>query len=420
MSEDLKKQLQSEDPKVRAAAIREIALSGNQFFLPLLIEIAENDPDPRLREYAQKAAKHLYDSKEKAEAEKASTPAPPPESQAEPVKTEEKEPAESPGSKVSSKDRETANAKVQRALTFHMYGQTQKAIKALIQALDKNPYLAEDDYTKNVAAELTGQPSDLAIEALKDPSLTGARPDSPQPRVPGRDRKAGRQKDLDLQERESSQRSLVQSWLSFFGMSESFFQAEARKANGEDTLLSVLVFTIASVVIFMINGFLSFQGITTMLNEGLPGMETEMPPMDFNIGILFFAILIGTVIMSPLSFYLSVGMQYLGGRLFGGSGTFQVHAYLMALVQVPMIIVSGLISLLSLVPIITYLAGLAGFVLSIYTIILTVRLVKVTHGLETGRAVAAVIVPPIVLTVIGGCLFMIVGSSLLGALMGAQ
>jgi len=32
------------------------------------------------------------------------------------------------------------------------------------------------------------------------------------------------------------------------------------------------------------------------------------------------------VIMTPLSFYLSVGLQYLGVRLFGGSGDFKSHA----------------------------------------------------------------------------------------------
>jgi hypothetical protein len=414
MVQDWKKQLQSKDPKIRAAAVREIALSENQNLIPALIEIVENDPDPRLREYAQKAAKHLYASRVKTDTDKAPTPTPSPE------QAEEATPADIPTSKVSQKDRETAHAKVQRALTYHMYGQTQKAIKTLIQAVEKDPTLKEDDYTKNVAAELTGQPANLAIQALKDSSITEAR-SAPSPvRHPAGDRQAGSRKELVLDESSLSQKNLIQSWLGFFGMSENFFQVEARKANGEDTLVSVLVFTIASVVIFMINGFFQFQGIMTIMDEGLPGMETDLPPMDFNIGILFFVILIGTVIMTPLSFYLTVGMQYLGGRLFGGSGTFQVHAYLMALVQVPMTILSGLVSLLALVPLIGILAGLAGFGLSIYTIILTVRLVKAAHGLGTGQAVAAVFVPPIVLSLIGGCLFLVVGSSLLGSLMQVQ
>ena len=146
----------------------------------------------------------------------------------------------------------------------------------------------------------------------------------------------------------------------------------------------------------------------------------DLPPIDINIGMIFFVILIATVIMTPLSFYLSVGMQYLGGRLFGGSGTFKVHAFLMALVQVPMTVMSGVVTLLALIPVVNILAGLAGFGLSIYGIILTVRMVKVVHGLGTGQAVAAIIIAPVVLSLIGGCLILTIGSSLLGSLMQLQ
>ena len=418
MAQDWREQLQSEDPKIRAEGIKQIALSGNRDNLHYLKEIAENDPDLRLREYAKKAAQHLFTSSWKDELEKQPAAAPPSDSQAAPEKAQDLPPEDIPKPAVSSKERETANAKVQRALTLHMYGKTQKAIKTFIQAIEMDPSLEEDTYSKNVAAELTGQPSNLAIKALKDPLL--ADPRSSQARGTPSEKDTGPRMDLDDAESISPRGNLIQAWLSFFGMSERFFQTEARKANGEDTLVSVLVFTIASVVIFMINGFFQFQQFMTIMDEGLPGMETELPPMDFNIGIIFFVILISTVIMTPLSFYLTVGMQYLGGRLFGGSGTFKTQAYLMALVQVPMTIISGVISLLALVPVIKFIAGLAGFGLSIYTIILIVRLVKVTHKLETGRAVAAVFVPPIVLSLIGGCLFLILGSSLLGSLMQLQ
>ena len=92
--------------------------------------------------------------------------------------------------------------------------------------------------------------------------------------------------------------------------------------------------------------------------------------------VLFFVILIGTVILTPISFYASVGLQFLGGRIFGGSGTFKTHAYLMGLVIVPTTILSGVVTLLSLIPVVGIIAGLAGFGLSIYTIMLTVRLIK--------------------------------------------
>jgi hypothetical protein len=285
-----------------------------------------------------------------------------------------------------------------------MYGQTQKGIKALTQALELNPALADDTYTKGVAAELTGQPSNLAIQALKDASHT-ATGDKASP--------AGPRMDMDSDDSEISDLSLVQSWMSFFGMNIKFFKAEARNANGEDTLISVMVYTIAAVATFMINGFFQYQQIMIFLNEELPASGTDLPPIDFNIGMLFFGILIGNVIMTPLSFYLGVGVQFLGGRLFGGSGNFKTHAYLMGLVQVPVIVISGVLSLFSLIPRIGFLAWLAGVVLLVYAIILTVRVVMAAHGLGTGQAVAAIFVVPFVLSMIGSCLAFTIGSLML-------
>ena len=62
MSQDWKEQLNSADPKERAEAIKKIALSGDQDNLQYLKEIVENDPDPRVQDYARKAARHLYGS----------------------------------------------------------------------------------------------------------------------------------------------------------------------------------------------------------------------------------------------------------------------------------------------------------------------------------------------------------------------
>jgi hypothetical protein len=103
-------------------------------------------------------------------------------------------------------------------------------------------------------------------------------------------------------------------------------------------------------------------------------------------------------------------------RIFGGSGDFKSHAYLMALILVPTTVLGGVVSLLSFIPVIGFLAGLAGFGLSIYTIILTVRLVKSVHNIATGRAVAGIIIPPIVLSAVVGCLIISFGSALIGSL----
>jgi hypothetical protein len=141
-------------------------------------------------------------------------------------------------------------------------------------------------------------------------------------------------------------------------------------------------------------------------------MGESIPPLDFNFGALFLIMLIGTAILTPISFLIGMGVQFLGVRIFGGSGSFTTHLYLMAVIQVPVTILGGVTSILSLIPFIGLIAGLAGFGLSIYTLFLIVRAIKVVHNLSTGRAIAAIVLPPIIVVVLLGCLLTIFGSAL--------
>ncbi len=414
MALDWRDQLNSDDPKVRAQAVKAIALSGNQDYLKYLIEIAENDPDSQLREYAKKAAQHLYASQTK--------PQPKPEPEPEPIRQSPSIPEKSdseidaalahPTLEIEEEDLSTADvreaeSKVQRAFSLHTRGQTKKALLVYAQALELNPLLGKNSFSRSVASELTGKPFQDSLLILGDPDKLSEFIEANYGKAKKERKKVSSpSKAQKLPQVDRSKTGLIQTWLSFFGMTEDLFLAEQEKANTEDTLLSVLVYTIATVVISMVTGFFQFQQITTLMGE-------ELPQLGFSLGTIFFIILIGTVIMSPISFYLSVGLQFLGARIFGGSGDFKSHAYLMALILVPTTILGGLVSLFALIPVIGFIAGLAGFGLSIYTIILTVRLVKVAHNLPTGKAVAGIIVPPIALSAIGGCVLMAVGSSLI-------
>jgi hypothetical protein len=431
MAQDWITQLDSDDPKVRAQAVKAIALSGNQDYLKHLIEIAEIDPDAQLRDYAKKAAQHLFSSQAKTESTPTPTPTPTytPEPEPEPIsqspaapeKTEAEIEAalanpmlENEEDDLSNADVREATSKVQRAFSLHTGGQTKKALQIFAQAFEINPLLKKDTYAKSVASELTGKPAQEALLILGDPDRLSEFIEVNYGKAKKGGKKSGKKASSPTRpkkrpQEDRSRDGLIQTWLSFFGMTENLFLAEQEKANTEDTLLSVLVYTIATVVISMVTGFVQFQQITTLMGE-------QLPQLGFNLGTIFFIILIGTVIMSPISFYLTTGMQYLGTRIFGGSGDFKTHAYLLALVMVPATVLGGVVSLLAFIPVIGFLAGLAGFGISIFTIFLNVRLIKSAHNVSTGQAVASIIIPPIVLSVIGGCILMTVGSSLLAGL----
>lgn len=425
MAQDWLDQLDNNDPKVRAQAIKAIALSGNQDYLRYLIEVAENDPDPQVQDYARKAAQHLYTSQKKVQPKpepiSQRPPQPAPISQRPPEPALKKTSAEidaalaNPMFAKEEEDLSPANikeaeAKVQRAFSLHTSGQTKKGLLIYAKALELNPDLGKNSFSRSVASELTGKPDQEAMLILGDPDKLSEFIEEHH----GKAKKGGKKTSSPASpkkrpQEDRSQTGLIQTWLSFFSMTEDLFLAEQEKANTEDTLLSVLVYTIATVVISMVTGFVQFQQITTLMGE-------QLPQLGFNLGTIFFIILIGTVVMSPISFYISVGLQYLGARIFGGSGDFKTHAYLMALIFVPTTVLGGVVSLFALIPFIGFLAGLAGFGISIYTIILTVRAVKAVHNIPTGKAVAGIIVPPIALSVIVGCLLMTIGSSLLAGL----
>ncbi len=79
MKKDWREQLISEDPKIRALAVKALAHSGDKDNLKYLREIVENDPDHQLRDYARKAALHLYSTQIKTEPEQIQQSPPIPE-----------------------------------------------------------------------------------------------------------------------------------------------------------------------------------------------------------------------------------------------------------------------------------------------------------------------------------------------------
>lgn len=198
---------------------------------------------------------------------------------------------------------------------------------------------------------------------------------------------------------------LARAWTRFFKMSGDFFDQEQKYANGGDTLLSVLVHTIVTVLIVLVTGFLQFRALSAALQAELPG-SSQVP----NLGTFFVGLLVGAAVLTPISFYLNAGMQFLGSRLFGGEGTYGEQAYLQALIQVPATVLGGLFSLGAVFPAAGCILAPLGLLLGIWTLILNVRAMKSVHGLGTGGAVAAIIVPPLLLTFLFGCILFATGS----------
>jgi hypothetical protein len=171
----------------------------------------------------------------------------------------------------------------------------------------------------------------------------------------------------------------------------------------EDTFISVLVYTIATVITFFISSVTQLQQVMSMMREQLGGQMPEVGPF-------LLMILIGVVIFTPIMFFVGAGIQFLGLRIFGGSGTFKEHAYVLALITVPLTVISLVISIPSLILVLRCIAGLVGLGLSIWSLIVTVRGMKVVHNLSTGRTIAGLILPPLILTAGMFCILTLTGT----------
>lgn len=154
MIDSLLQDLQDPDPQVRGEAIIRLANLGDRNALPALAAVHRNDPDPRLRELALKAGRHIQLNAPQSEAP-AGTPPPAPKT-------------------VAPHERARARSLLDAAAGYHIGGEHARAIESLGRALDIDPALSSDGFATNLAAALTGLPRTEAVAVVEDPARRAA------------------------------------------------------------------------------------------------------------------------------------------------------------------------------------------------------------------------------------------------------
>jgi hypothetical protein len=128
--------------------------------------------------------------------------------------------------------------------------------------------------------------------------------------------------------------------------------------------------------------------IWTAAQAALPLAESADLPTQ-GIGSALLGLCFGLI--GPfVTFYVTSGLTYLGARVFGGNGSFGTQTYLASLSTVPMLLATALVNL------VPCLGTIVALFLAVYATVLDVRSVKVAHNLTTGRAVAAILVPMLI------------------------
>ena len=192
----------------------------------------------------------------------------------------------------------------------------------------------------------------------------------------------------------------IQTWIRvLMHPGEQTFVAEQTKPQA--TVRTALIWMVISGAISGVLGGLTLDLFFAPSNPMLPLLDLmNLPPavMEAVAGIrqafagsawgpILGWGLLSAILITPFFFLVSTGNFYLLGRLLGGHGDFGRYAYLLAIFQAPLGIISGLLGL------IPGLAGCLNLFLASYGLVLTYRASKVGLNLSQAKAMIVIAIP---------------------------
>ncbi|MEW5830302.1 MAG: Yip1 family protein [Chloroflexota bacterium] len=183
---------------------------------------------------------------------------------------------------------------------------------------------------------------------------------------------------------------------------EETFTRIAAQPNATTGNALVWVF-VATLITGMVAAVVQTFSVRSMFSD--PFFSEYMPEGfggAISIGTLACSVPIGAV-LGVLSFAITVGIIQWVAKLFGGIGSFEKLAFVMAAISVPVSLISALFSLLSLIPYVNILAGLIAFAFFIYVLVLEVTAVKAVNYFGWGQAIGSVFLPVAALFLIACC-----------------
>lgn len=198
------------------------------------------------------------------------------------------------------------------------------------------------------------------------------------------------------------------------------FEEEQGKAEWGIIWLQVIFLTILQVMV-SVSVFRDYnQTLANNASLASSGMDVSIfsssTILPLEIGLM--------VIFVPLIFFASVGIQYLVARAFKGIGNMKQQAYNQILFQMPIMIISALLSLVVLifagstlgtpasgaastssmsgpVLLVLLLVDLISLGINVYSVVLNVFSLMATHRMTGGKATASVLIPYGILIVLG-------------------
>ena len=119
--------------------------------------------------------------------------------------------------------------------------------------------------------------------------------------------------------------------------------------------------------------------------------------------------LVGTLFATVIGFFIGVGVIYLLGRIFGGTGTFGEMAYDIALYSAPMTVLAALVGIIPI------LGALVALLLVIYQIYLNWLAIQAGMNLPGSKALWVILIPILVVVLLCCGIFVIAFLVIAGA-----
>ena len=182
--------------------------------------------------------------------------------------------------------------------------------------------------------------------------------------------------------------SMVQTWMNAITKpNEQTYAQIAASPNAKASTAFLWIF-IASLVQSFVT--LIIQGV--VMSQMMQGTDFEVPALAPGLA----SVLCGAPILAVLSvvfFAVFAGIvQWLAG-LFGGQGSFDKLAYVLAAITVPFTFISAILTLLSAIPFAGWCFGILSLFLVFYVIFLEITAVKGVNRFGWGQAAGSVLLP---------------------------
>jgi hypothetical protein len=212
--------------------------------------------------------------------------------------------------------------------------------------------------------------------------------------------------------------SLVETWIAAVTKPNEGTYAQIAAQPGATAgkaflwvFLASLLTSFASLIVQAVG----FGGQMDMFRQFLPPeIARELPvgaAPSLGIGTVICGTPVGAV-FTVIGFAIAVALIQWVAKLFGGTGSFDKLAYAFSAITVPYSVVAAVLALLGIIPFVGILTGLISFALGIYVLVLEVLAVKAVNGLDTGKAVGAVILPILAIFLVICCCAIIFGVAL--------